>query len=63
MFPGPLFVARNGVEVNGKKQYEQIGVVSTGEPCGDRKDPTGVYAKVTAQLDWIKKYMYGKTCH
>jgi len=60
---GPLFVERKGVEVNGKKQYEQIGVVSSGAPCGTRKDPAGVYAKVTARLDWIKKYMYGKTCH
>jgi len=60
---GPLFIERKGVEVNGKKQYEQIGVVSSGALCGTRKDPAGVYEKVTAQLDWIKKYMYGKTCH
>merc|ERR1719402_1495008 len=59
---GPLFVERKGVEVNGKKQYEQVGVVSFGHKCA-LKEYAGVYAKVTAQLDWIKKHMYGETCN
>merc|ERR1719187_3146171 len=59
---GPLFVERNGVEVNGEKQYEQVGVVSFGHKCALKEYP-GVYARVTAQLDWIKKYKYGETCH
>jgi len=63
---GPLFVERNGVDFNGEKQYEQVGVVSFGEQC--LKPPhtlssAGVYARVTARIDWIKNHMFGETCH
>ena len=54
---GPLITERQG----GEKQFEQIGVVSFGEGCGEKEYP-GVYARVTAQLDWIKREMEGETC-
>ena len=42
--------------------WTQIGVGSWRQkPCGIAKGP-GVYARVAAQLDWIKAYITGQTC-
>jgi len=54
---GPLIIEKQGSET----QYELIGVVSDGpEPCAQAGVPTA-YARVTSQLDWIKKNMAGET--
>jgi len=54
---GPLIIEKQGSET----QYELIGVVSGGpSPCAQAGVPTA-YARVTSQLDWIKKYMAGET--
>ena len=45
LFLGPLLVERNG-------RYVIAGVTSWGYDCGAQGYP-GVYARVTAQLDWI----------
>merc|ERR1712002_235768 len=58
---GPLITERQGVTVDGKQQYEQVGVVSWGRYCADARYP-GVYARVTEHLDWIKENMQGDTC-
>jgi len=42
--------------------YSLIGVVSFGMPCGAQHNYRGVYARVTARLDWIKRNMKGTTC-
>ena len=41
--------------------YAQIGISSWGIGCADPDFP-GVYARVTENLDFIKRNMGGKTC-
>jgi len=59
---GPLVVTA-GDGVTAGQNYDLVGVVSWGIGCADAQHP-GVYARVTAQLDWIKGVMNqsGETC-
>jgi len=54
---GPLTT----VESESPLHYSLIGVVSWGKGCA-RPDAPGIYARVTAQLQWIKENMEGDTC-
>ena len=47
---GPLVVQ---VEGNCPSAHAQIGVVSKGQKCGDKRLP-GIYTRVSNYLDWIK---------
>ncbi len=40
--------------VNGKQKYILAGITSYGEGCANVESP-GIYTRVSAYLDWIKK--------
>lgn len=48
---GPLVAKENG-------RYAIVGVVSYGHKCAEKGFP-GVYARVTKNMDWIKKIASG----
>jgi secreted trypsin-like serine protease len=48
---GPLFVKDT---IGGKSKYVIAGLTSYGDGCGLRDRP-GIYARVSAFLDWIQK--------
>ena len=53
LLPGPLIYYNKG-------RATVVGVVSTGEGCGEEKFP-GIFGRVTSVLDWINDEL-NKTC-
>ena len=41
--------------------FVQFGIVSWGNGCAGDRFP-GVYARITAKLEWIESYITGQTC-
>ena len=39
-------------DVNGKKKFVLVGILSTGDDCGSKQFPD-IYIRVSAYLDWI----------